>query len=201
MTVLEQGITLKVFLPVHTEDVDNLLKLYTDFLLEEFDRIGELAFGNAAAGYLLTTFIQCDDENVGFFSLDPQGCSVELIYLKPGYRGRGIATVVLQHLKQDCPQKLALKTPLSPGGEALADKLDLGREHNLPHEEARNQDVLRVMREGVKGRCKHTGGNPGKPCKRCYQKALRQYAELSLRKHVETTQQVLKSRSGMSGNR
>ncbi|MFF8840566.1 GNAT family N-acetyltransferase [Streptomyces sp. NPDC015130] len=203
MTVLEQGITLDVFVTERAEDVDDLLGMYTNFLLEEFDRIGELAFGNAAAGYLLTSFIRCDDHNIGFFSLDPAGYSVELIYLKPEYRGRGIATLVLQHLKQHCPQQLALKTPLSPGGEALADKLELGRADNLPHEEATNEDVLQVIRAGIKATCKHgkSAGNPSKPCKRCYQKTLRRYAVEALNKVVTETRQVLALRAGTSSRR
>jgi GNAT superfamily N-acetyltransferase len=203
MTVLAQGITLDLFLAVRPEDADVLLGMYTDYLLEEFDRIGELAFGNAAAGYLATSFIRCDDQNVGFFSVDPAGYSVEVIYLKPEFRGRGIATIVLRHVAQQSPQKLALKTPLSPGGEALANKLGLARADNFPHEEATNQDALQMIKAGIKATCKHgrSAGNPSKPCKRCYQKTLRRYAAAALDKHVTEYRAELARRAGTSGKR
>jgi GNAT superfamily N-acetyltransferase len=187
MTVhLAEGVTLEEFDPLKQEDVDSLQGMFTDYLLEEFERIGELAFGNPAAGYLITTFIQCEGRTAGFMALDAGRRAVELIYITPEWRGRGIATRVLRHTDEACPEKLALKTPLSPGGAALADRLDLARADNFPHEVAKNDEALRIIREGIKRTCTHgqKGGDPRKPCKRCYQKSLRRIAALGLKKHV-----------------
>ncbi|MEV4333508.1 GNAT family N-acetyltransferase [Streptomyces sp. NPDC049597] len=177
--------------------------MFTDYLLEEFDRIGELAFGNPAAGHLVTSFIRSGSENVGFIALDAGRYAVEVIYLKPESRGRGIATLVLQHVDQQCPQKLALKTPLSPGGEALAGNLGLERAGNFPHEEAKNEEALGMIRAGIKAACRHgkSAGDPRKPCKRCYQKTLRRYATVGLDKHVAEMRTVLSKTPGASGKR
>jgi ribosomal protein S18 acetylase RimI-like enzyme len=67
-------------------------------------------------------FIQVNGENAGFLSLDPGNYAVEVIYVKPDFRHRGLASLALQETKRNCPVALSLKTPLSPGGEALADR-------------------------------------------------------------------------------
>ncbi|MFM9446986.1 GNAT family N-acetyltransferase [Streptomyces acidiscabies] len=173
---LGNGVTLEGF-RLNAEDGNVLKVMYTDYLLEEFQRIEELAFGNPVAPYLITMFIKVDDEHAGFLSLDRHNNAVEIIYVKPDYRHRGLATLALQEMMRHSPTKLALKTPLSPGGEALATQLDLGLEHNFPHEEARNQEALRTMAAGVRTTCRHAARrNPLKPCPRCYQTALRRYA-------------------------
>ncbi|TXS44936.1 GNAT family N-acetyltransferase [Streptomyces sp. OR43] len=178
---LGNGITLKGYLLYEARDVASLKGMYTSYLLEEYERISELAFGNPTAGYLVTSFIRSGGEDVGFVSLDHGQRAVELVYVKPEHRGKGLARVVLEELNRICPQTLALKTPLSPGGEALASTLGLERADNLPHEEAKNQESLRIMREGIKRTCQHKGkgrqgGDPRKLCRRCYQTALRKYA-------------------------
>jgi GNAT superfamily N-acetyltransferase len=185
-----EGITLEEFNPLNKADVDSLQSMFTDYLLEEFERIGELAFGNPAAGYLITTFIGCDGQTAGFMSLDAGRRAVELIYITPKWRGRGVATQVLRHTDRACPEKLALKTPLSPGGSALADRLDLARADNFPHEVAKNEEALRIIREGIKRTCTHgqKAGDPRKSCRRCYQKSLRRIAAYGLAKHVAEVQ-------------
>ncbi|MFJ6316115.1 GNAT family N-acetyltransferase [Streptomyces californicus] len=184
---LGDGVTLKGWLLYDASDVACLRGMYTSYLLEEYDRISELAFGNPVAGYLVTSFIRRNDENVGFVSLDHEQRAVELIYVKPEHRGNGLAALVLGELNRICPQTLALKTPLSPGGEALAEALGLERAHNFPHEEAKNQETLRIIREGIKRTCRHqgkgrSGGDPRKLCKRCYQAALHKYADAVIAK-------------------
>ncbi|MFI9588481.1 GNAT family N-acetyltransferase [Streptomyces sp. NPDC052236] len=193
MTVqLADGITFEEFDPLTKRDVDSLQEMFTDYLLEEFQRINELAFGSLAAGYLITTFIHVDGQDAGFMALDAGRYAVEIIYVKPEYRGRGLATLALRQVASACPQKLALKTPLSPGGEALADQLDMARADNFPHEEAKNEEALRTIRDGIKATCTHGKrvGNPRKPCKRCYQKTLRRYAALGLGKYVAAERAV-----------
>lgn len=175
------GVTLVGYSSAKKEDVASLKEMYTNYLLEEYERIGELSFGNPVAGYLVTSFIRSDGANAGFMSLDHANYSVELIYVRPECRGNGLAKLVLEEVDRRCPQTLALKTPLSPGGEALAAALGLDRADNYPHEVAKNEESLRIMREGVKRTCQHKGkgkqgGDPRKLCKRCYQAALRRYA-------------------------
>jgi GNAT superfamily N-acetyltransferase len=177
---LADGVTLEGYVPSEEGDVASLREMYTSYLLEEYERIGELSFGSPVAGYLVTSLIRRAGETVGFVSLDHGRRSVELIYVKPEHRGQGLAKMVLAELDRICPQKLALKTPLSPGGEALATALGLERADNFPDEAAKNEEALRIIRAGIERTCRHKGkgrsGNPSKLCRRCYQAALRKYA-------------------------
>ncbi|MFF4344313.1 GNAT family N-acetyltransferase [Kitasatospora sp. NPDC001540] len=175
---LADGITFESFDPQVERDVESLQGMFTDYLLEEFQRINEFAFGNPCADYLITVFIHVDGQDAGFMALDAGRASVEIIYIKPEYRGRGLATLALRQTLDACPQQLALKTPLSPGGEALADRLDLARADNFPEEQAKNDGMLLTIQNSIKATCKHgkKGGDPRRPCKRCYLKGLRRYA-------------------------
>jgi GNAT superfamily N-acetyltransferase len=178
---LADGVTLEGYVPFKEGDAASLREMYTSYLLEEYERIGELAFGSPVAGYLVTSLIRRDGETVGYVSLDHGRRSVELIYVRPEHRGQGLAKLVLAELDRICPQTLALKTPLSPGGEALAAELGLEKADNDPAEAAKNEESLRIIREGIKRTCQHKskgrqGGDPRKLCKRCYQSALRRYA-------------------------
>lgn len=187
MTVhLGPGATLEGFDPLRLADVESMRNMFTDYLLEEFDRIGELAFGAPIGDHLVGTFIRCAGEDAGFMSLDAGRMAVEVIYVVPTQRGKGLAGMALEETNRSCPQTLALKTPLSPGGEALANRLGLPLAHNFPHEEAKNQGVLREMREVVKEMCPHgkRAGDPRKPCPRCYRKVLRRYAAAGMARHV-----------------
>jgi GNAT superfamily N-acetyltransferase len=178
---LAEGVTLEGYVSSREGDLASLKEMYTSYLLEEYERIAELAFGSPVASYLVTSFIRRGGENAGYVSLDHGRFSVELIYVKPEHRGQGLAKLVLEELNRICPQTLALKTPLSPGGEALATELGLERADNDPHEASKNEESLRIIREGIKRTCQHKGkgrqgGDPRKLCKRCYQSALRRYA-------------------------
>jgi GNAT superfamily N-acetyltransferase len=177
---LADGVTLEGYVSSKEGDVASLREMYTSYLLEEYERIGELSFGSPVAGYLVTSLIRRAGETVGFVSLDHGRRSVELIYVRPEHRGQGLAKVVLAELDRICPQRLALKTPLSPGGEALATALGLQRADNFPDEVAKNEEALRIIREGIQRTCRHKGkgrgGDPRKLCRRCYQASLRRYA-------------------------
>ncbi|MDX2999208.1 GNAT family N-acetyltransferase [Streptomyces scabiei] len=183
---LAPGITLEGFDPRRSDDVDILQGMFIDYLLEEFQRIGELAFGNPVANYLATTFIRREGEEAGFMSLDGGRQAVELIYVKPEFRGQGLAELALQETDRVCPNKLALKTPLTPGGEALANRLELDRADNFPHEAAKNAEFLQSVRDRIKQTCPHgkKSGDPRKPCARCYRKFLRSYAARGMEKYV-----------------
>ncbi|WP_306317186.1 GNAT family N-acetyltransferase [Streptomyces sp. CC224E] len=184
---LAENVTLEGYVSSKGSDLASLKEMYTDYLIEEHERIGELAFGSPVADYLVTSFIRRDGANAGFVSLDWGRRSVELIYVRPEHRGQGLAKLALTELDRICPTTLALKTPLSPGGEALCTELGLGRADNFPDEEAKNEEALRIIGEGIKGTCQHKskgrrGGDPRKLCKRCYHKALRRYADAVIAK-------------------
>ncbi|MFI7246407.1 GNAT family N-acetyltransferase [Streptomyces qinglanensis] len=187
MTVqLGNGITLEGYDVRKTQDVASLKAMYTDYLLEEYERIKELAFGNPVANYLATMFIQANGENVGFLSLDPGNHAVEVIYVKPDFRRRGLAVLALQETNRSCPVTLSLKTPLSPGGEALADRLGLDRADNFPDEEVSNQKALQTIAESVRAACQHKrrSGDPRQLCPRCYRAGLRRYANRVIDRHL-----------------
>ncbi|MFE9949272.1 hypothetical protein ACFYRJ_17275 [Streptomyces sp. NPDC005531] len=182
MTVqIAEGVTLEGYSAAKASDVETLKSMYTAYLLEEFQRIGEMAFGNPVGDYLVTSFIRSGGNDAGFVSLDADHYSVEVVYVRPESRGQGLARLVLEEMNRHCPQTLALKTPLSPGGEALAAGLGLDRADNLPHEAARNEEALRIILASIKGGCPHKSkgrqsGDPRRPCRRCYQTGLRRYA-------------------------
>ncbi|MCX5000958.1 GNAT family N-acetyltransferase [Streptomyces longwoodensis] len=191
---LAEGVALEEYNALGPQDVDSVGDMFTDYLLEEFRRLGEMAFGNPVAGYLTTWIIRCDGADAGFVSLDSDKHAVELIYVKPEFRGRGFARMVLQELRTYKPQTLALKTPLSPGGEALLEQLQLDRADNFPHEVAKNEEALQTILESIKKGCPHTkkkqGGDPRKPCRRCYQTGLRRYATVVVLQHAGTSRMM-----------
>lgn len=183
---LAPGITLEDFDPRRAQDVESVQRMFTDYLLEEFDRIGELAFGSPVGDWLATRFIRVNGQDAGFIAVDAGRYAVEILYIAPAFRSRGLARMTLAELDRICPQKLAVKTPLSPGGEALATLLDLDRADNFPEEAAKNEEHLRIMLDGIKQTCPHgkRSGDPRKPCARCYRKYLRRYAALGMEKHT-----------------
>ncbi|MFG3517593.1 GNAT family N-acetyltransferase [Streptomyces bobili] len=185
---LSESVALQGYDAVRNEDVNGLENMFTRYLLEELDRTGEMAFGNPVAGYLSTSLFRCAGEPVGFLSLDAGRFSVEVIYVLEQFRGRGLATLALAECNRHCPQTLALKTPLSPGGEALAARLGLDLADNTPAEAAKNQAVLRSIQKSIRTGCQHKAprtGDPRKPCRRCYRTGLRRYASVVIRKHAQ----------------
>ncbi|MGW0738159.1 hypothetical protein [Streptomyces sp. NPDC002851] len=61
---LAEGISLEGYNPLKNEDVTSLEGMFTSYLLEEFERTGEKAFGNPVAGYL-ATFISIQSRATG----------------------------------------------------------------------------------------------------------------------------------------
>ncbi|MEU0343802.1 hypothetical protein ABZ092_33815 [Streptomyces bobili] len=111
---LAEGIILEGYNALRTGDVASLESMFTSYLLDEFDRVGEMAFGNPVAGYLSTALLRCEGEDAGFLSFDTGRLAVEVIYVKDWFRGCGLATLALADLNRHCPQTLALKTPCRP---------------------------------------------------------------------------------------
>jgi GNAT superfamily N-acetyltransferase len=182
VTASERIMDADPFDPTSDQHVDILTGMYTDYLIEEQDRTGHIVPGFPVAGFLRTAIIRINGEPAGFFSADLKRYSIELIYVKPEYRGQGIATLALAHLAHACPQRMALKAPLSPGGEALAKRLNLGVAESTPEQIAENADTIRKAEQAMKQRCRHKRtGDPRRACRRCYQAGLRKYAETVVR--------------------
>jgi GNAT superfamily N-acetyltransferase len=154
------------FDPAHPDQGRQLAGMYEGYLLEEFDRTGKLAPGFPVAFFLQTLLVWDGTKAVGFCSVDPKRCSVELMYITPAYRRKGLALVLLAQLAATCPRPMELKAPLTPGGRALADRLQLGIA--LPEED---QDLTGLHR-AINARCRHRRGNPLNPCRRCYRAGL-----------------------------
>ncbi|WP_216586598.1 hypothetical protein [Streptomyces brasiliscabiei] len=185
---LGEGAVLEGYDALKAADVSSLEGMFSSYLLEEFDRTGEMAFGNPVAGYLSTFLFRYEGEDAGFLSMDTSRYSVEVIYMKEEFRGRGLATLALTEFNRHCPQTLALKTPLSPGGEALAARLGLDLADNTPAEAAKNEIVLQSILQSIRTGCPHGAkktGDPRKPCKRCYRRGLRRYASVVIGKHAQ----------------
>ncbi|MDX2986531.1 GNAT family N-acetyltransferase [Streptomyces caniscabiei] len=178
-------LTDSVFDPARDEDVEILVRLYGDYLVEELERTGHMVPGMAVAGFLQTMILRMDGEPAGFVSADMTRCSVELIYVAPQFRGMGAALLVLANLARTCPKPMALKAPLSPGGEGLAARLGLPVSEATP-EQAR--DVEEMVRSGERlmmQRCRHKRtGDPRKPCRRCYRAGVRRYADGLVRRYA-----------------
>jgi GNAT superfamily N-acetyltransferase len=171
--------TADPFDPTSDEHVDTLTVMYTDYLVEEQDRTGHMASGFPVAGFLRTAIIRINGQPAGFFSADLKRYSIELIYVKPEYRGQGVATLSLAHLAHACPQRMDLKAPLSPGGQVLAERLNLGVAESTPEQIQEDADTVRKAEQAMKHRCRHKrAGDPRKPCKRCYRTGLKKYARI-----------------------
>lgn len=154
-----------------------LATLFERYLVEEFDRTGQLALGFPAAGWLKTLLINVGGHMAGFISIDPQRCSIELIYLTPETRGGGLAAAIVRKLAAGCPRPLHLKGPLTPAGQHLADRLALPVDSNTPEEMARNEGAISGLNGAIRRACRHKrAGNPGTPCPRCVRRGLHRMA-------------------------
>jgi GNAT superfamily N-acetyltransferase len=173
----ERTMTADPFNPASKEHIETLTAMYTDYLLEELDRTGHMVSGTPVAGFLRTAIIRINEDPAGFFSADLKRCSIELIYVKPEFRGQGVAALALAHLAHGCPRPMALKAPLSPGGQILAERLGLGVAESTPEEIREADEAISAAEQALRRRCQHKRvGNPQSLCKRCYRAGLRKYA-------------------------
>lgn len=95
-------------------DVSALTHLFEGYLLEGFDRLGHVPSGVPFASWLNTALLYVDGEPAGFVSADRARYAIELIYVAPAYRRRGIARQLLDDLRATCPGRMHIKAPLSP---------------------------------------------------------------------------------------
>jgi hypothetical protein len=179
-------LALGLFNPLDNNQVADLIHLFHAYLTEEFQRIGRLPLGIPAAAWLTTGILWHRDIPIGFWSTDKTRYSLELIYLVPGARARGIATRIVADLAASCPRPMEIKAPLSPAGQHLADKLHLGVAHPTPEEEARVDQHITEGHKRLKANCRHRRrtGNPATPCARCYRRGLKRYATAMVMDYV-----------------
>ncbi|MFE4408356.1 GNAT family N-acetyltransferase [Streptomyces sp. NPDC056821] len=164
------------FNPRSYTHVRRITELYSAYLLEEYDRINDYAPGLPVAAHINTLVVRAGDEIAGFCSADPHACALELIYLAPEHRGRGIAAAIVTQMRQACPKPMGAKMPFTPHGQALVERTRLRpiqpSESALQDAAEQLKDINRVIRK----ECPHRRGNPSKACRRCYRQALRRSA-------------------------
>ncbi|MFE9170872.1 GNAT family N-acetyltransferase [Streptomyces kebangsaanensis] len=161
-----------------------ITELFTGYLLEEYDRIGDYAPGLPVALHLNTLIVYAGDDIAGFCSADPHAYALELIYLDPAYRGRGIATAIVTQMRQTCPKPMGARMPFTPHGQALVTRTGL-----RPHQpgESALQDAAEQLAEinrDIRRECPHRRGHPAKACRRCYRQALRRSATHIVRTYL-----------------
>ncbi|MDX3314565.1 GNAT family N-acetyltransferase [Streptomyces sp. ME08-AFT2] len=165
------------FDPRSADQVRRLTDLYRAYLHEELERTGYAVAGLPVAAYLNTFLVWLDDDVIGFYSLDFTRYAVELIYLEPQHRGKGIARAVFTRLKMTCPVPMRAKVPLSPSGQALVDSVGIGVTEPTDEEEQSAAESLDDVHRVLSKECNHKRGNPARPCRRCYRRALSVTAE------------------------
>lgn len=177
VTVNPAPATIAVFNPCSIQHVEGLTRLYTGYLLEELDRTGQQAPGLPVAVWLRTLVLQHSDRIIGFCSVDLGRHSVELLYLAPEYRRRGIARNLLQQLAEQCPGRMTAKGPFTPASRALIDRLGIPPQ-DPPEEEARQAaETLNRLHRDIARLCPHSRKRSSRPCQRCYRRLLRRTAQ------------------------
>lgn len=161
------------FNPRSYTHVRRITELYGAYLLEEYDRINDYAPGLPVAAHINTLVVRVGDDIAGFCAADPHACALELIYIAPEHRGRGIAAAIVTQMRQACPKPMGAKMPFTPHGQALVERTRLRpiQPSDKALRDAAEQlaDINRVIRK----ECPHRRGNPAKACRRCYRRALR----------------------------
>lgn len=168
-----------LFSSASAHDVTDLTEMFGAHLEEEFERTGRLAMGLPVAGFLHTIMLSWAKHSAGFAALDVRRGSLELLYVRPPFRGLGIAGAVVRHLSAVSAAPLALKAPLSPAGQALAERHGLRVAHSTVSEAADSERAVSALTQHIRATCRHrsTPGAPGRLCPRCCRKYARRYAE------------------------
>ncbi|WP_432004556.1 GNAT family N-acetyltransferase [Streptomyces parvus] len=173
-----------------------IIELHRGYLLEEFNRIGEYAPGLPVAAHLNTLLIRCGNQIAGFCAIDPHNYALELVYLAPEHRGKGIASAVITLMKATCPRRMGVKIPLTPSSQALVKRTGLRPINPTPESLLANARQLADINRTIRKECPHKSGNPTKACPRCYRKALSRSAEYIVQSYL--TEQREAARQGAS---
>lgn len=154
-----------------------LTGMFRDYLLEEFDRIGDFAPGFPFATWLKTFLVFVDGTPAGFCAADLARYSIELIYVRPEYRRHGIARRLLADLRDSCPHQMSLKAPVSPACRRLAEQLGIPVAHQPEAERLEGERSLADLATNVHRLCKHRRvGDPRRLCRTCYRALLKRVA-------------------------
>ncbi|MFI1044992.1 hypothetical protein ACH4U3_04125 [Streptomyces griseoruber] len=170
----------------NSEHVESIITLYRAYLLEEFERTKEWPDGVPIGEPLKTIMMEIEGETIGFASVDVVRYAVELAYIIPAYRRRGITRAVLKNWRDACPHTLQVKGPISPSARSLCDSLGIP-ETSQPEEEVAARERLHAEAYAtVAAQCRHRHGHPGRPCQQCCRKHLSRTADVVVRMHVNT---------------
>ena len=155
---------------------DDLIVLYGAYIAESLGR-GSFGYGYAAhpSPQYATAVLYDDDRMIGFMSVDREVSdggpyAVEVIFIEPRYRRRGLATLLITDGQKRIPD-LRLKGPLSVNGQALADRTGTGVSGVADWEVREHNAQARVDMKNALIYCRtkkrHRPGNPQIPCQRC----------------------------------
>ena len=177
--------TPRRFDPFDAQHVQSIVGLYLDYLMEGFASGEGWPDGHPVGSHLETVLIECDGEFVGFASYSPDPCAVQLVYVAPDYRRRGLIRESWEAMRDSFPGPMRAAGPLSPAAQSLAMSLGISefpRTAEGLEERARQQ---RELGEVMAAQCQHKHGRPGWPCKRCYQKHAERTANAIVMVHVK----------------
>ncbi|WP_405548909.1 GNAT family N-acetyltransferase [Streptomyces globisporus] len=173
------------------EHVAVLTSMFREYLLEDFDRTGHFAPGFPFALWLQTLLVSVDGHPVAFCSADLKRRSIELLYVRPDYRRRGVAQLLLRHLRDSCPSEMRLKAPVSPACLRIAERLGIPVAHQPEEERQEAERALAEMAAGVRRLCTHKRtGNPLRSCRVCYRALLKKAANRMVSESCLAMQQL-----------
>lgn len=192
---IADGLTLDPIDPMSNEQVAHIARLHHGYMREELDRTGKMAAGFPMALWLVTMFIRCHGQIAGYIAADVKRRSIEMVYVDKPFRGRHLGTTAVTVLSQLCPEPMALKAPLTPAGQALADRLGLRTAENTPDQIATAERDLDDLHKTIQKKCQHKRtGDPRKPCKRCYRQVLLSYTTEMVMAHTHDIRLVMRTK-------
>jgi GNAT superfamily N-acetyltransferase len=175
-------------LDVHDDaQIADLTRLHAEYCAESL-AAGHSGEGFAVAWYLRTALLYIGDEPVGYFSYDPAPESksnppaIELIYITPSARRRGLASRVVRALKDKIPN-VQLKSPLTPACAAMAMKLGVASTILGASEAYAMRVTAREIRHTPAAWCRfqgHRRTNAFAACEKCTAAFPRRMAALSI---------------------
>lgn len=179
----------RTFDPTSPDHVQQLTRLFADYLVEDFERTGNAPLGVPVAFFLRALTLWDGPTMVAFCSVDITRDSVELIYVTRPYRSQSIAKTLYRDLKVVLPE-LSVKGPLSPAGEALAAQIGLPVDASEQSEIDQAAIIDAELHRGVAAACRHKHGNPSRGCNRCYRTAMVRSARIVVTRYVATRELV-----------
>lgn len=183
-----KDVTTELYDPTNPDHLLALAALFKAHLLEMISPDWAHMDGFPAARFLRTLLIYSSGVPIGFLSVDltppaPRHPAVELIYIAPGHRGRGIASRLMQELKEGCPGVLHAKGPFTPDGQKLIDRTSVPASVRPAEEEhaaeaGRLESVANIARY-----CTHKRPNRLYACKKCLRLFATSHAEQVVATH------------------